>query len=148
MRIVKRTAWWRSKLFKKFAIAVGGVIGVIVAGSAFMKAYLPVIIVVIAIIVVVVLVLFVPVVRHWIERHKTVLDCLSIVGVIGLVLSLSVTVSQFNSVQQEHKKEQETAFHSRMKTRQSELEVNAQICNKEFLDPNAEYIHDGISFQD
>ena len=31
-----------------------------------------------------------------------------------------------------------------MKTLQSELEVNAQICNKEFLDPNAEYIHDGI----
>jgi hypothetical protein len=107
-----------------------------------MKAYSPVIIVVIAIIVIVVLVLRVPEVRHWIEQHKAVLDCLSIVGVIGLVLSLLLTVSQFRSVQQQQKREQEAAFHSRMKTLRSELEVNTQICNKEFLDPNAEYMKD------
>lgn len=101
-----------------------------------MKAYLPVIIVVIAIIVIVVLVLFVRVVREWIEQNKAVLDCLSIVGVIGLVISLLVTVSQFSSVQQEQKKEQEAAFHSRMATLQSELDINSHICNKEFLDPN------------
>lgn len=107
-----------------------------------MIAYSPVIIIVILSLVIVVLAVFVKAFRSWIERHKTVLDCLGIIGIIGLVLSLLVTISQFNLAQQKQKKEQEAAFHSRMKTLRSELDVNTYICNKEFLDPNAEYIKD------
>lgn len=107
-----------------------------------MKAYSPVIIIVILSLVIVGLAVFVRGFRLWIEQHKAMLDCLSIIGVIGLVLSLLVTVSQFSLVQQKQKKEQEAAFHSRMKTLRSELDVNTHICNKEFLDPNAEYIKD------
>lgn len=75
-----------------------------------MKAYLPVVIVVIAIIVIVVLVLCVRVVRDWIEQHKAVLDCLSIVGVIGLVLSLLVTVSHLDQYSKSKRKSKTLPF--------------------------------------
>lgn len=107
-----------------------------------MEAYLPVIIIVILSVVIVGLAIFVRGARLWIEQHKAVLDCLSIVGVIGLVVSLSVTVSQFRSVQEEQENEQAAAFASRMATLQSELDVNSHICNREFLGPHAEYKND------
>lgn len=98
-----------------------------------MEAYLPVIIIVILSVVIVGLAIFVRGFRLWIEQHKAVLDCLSIVGVIGLVLSLLVTVSQFRSVQQEQEKAQAAAVASRMATLQSEFEVNSEICDKDIL---------------
>lgn len=97
-----------------------------------MMSYLPVVIVMFTIGAVLFLVRY-RYVRTWIEKNKTVLDCLSIVGVIGLVVSLSVTVSQFRSVQEEEKKAQAAAVASRMATLQSEFEVNSEICDKDIL---------------
>ena len=79
-----------------------------------------------------------PAYSGWLEANKAFLDSLSIIGFVGLIVSLSLTIWHFNSTQEKQRKEQLAAFASRMMILETELEVNAHVLSKELLEPYTE----------
>jgi len=101
-----------------------------------MKSFMPVIIILALIVVGLILNSFTWF-QDWLKVNEAFLDFVSIIGVVGLVISLAITVSQFRSTQEKEHAQQRQAFVSRMTVLVTELMVNAHVCSNELLEPYA-----------
>ncbi len=92
-----------------------------------MKPYVPVLIIV-GLIVLCLILYLIPSVRACMTRHKAFLDFLSIVSILGLVVSLSLTVYQYNRSQDIAKQQRMSELNARLEALQSEIDVNLHVC--------------------
>ncbi len=101
-----------------------------------MKSFMPVIVILSLIVVGLVLNSFTWF-QDWLKANNAFLDFISIIGVVGLIVSLALTVSQFRSVQEREHRQRRQAFVSRMMVLETEFKVNAHVCSEELLGPYA-----------
>ncbi|MFC1627529.1 hypothetical protein ACFL3H_00275 [Gemmatimonadota bacterium] len=101
-----------------------------------MKSFMPVIVILSLIVVGLVLNSFMWF-QDWLKVNKAFLDFITIIGVVGLLFSLALTVSQFRSTQVKEHEQRRQAFISRMTVLVTELMVNDHVCSNELLEPYA-----------
>ena len=90
--------------------------------------YAPVIIIVLLIILILIL-YCIPSVRALIKNNGELLDFLSIVSIVGLVISLSITIGQYNKAQDRSDQQRKAELHARAEALQSEIDVNLHACD-------------------
>ena len=98
-----------------------------------MKSFFPVVVIIVLFGAVFIAPWF-PTYKAWLETNKALLDSISIIGVVGLIVSLSLTIWHFNSTQENNRKERLEAFSSRLTILETELSVNVHVCTKELLE--------------
>ena len=62
-----------------------------------------------------------------VKENREFLDLLSIISILGLAASLSLTIYQFNTVQERTDELRRSELHARADALQSEIEVNLKI---------------------
>lgn len=76
----------------------------------------------------------------WLVANNAFLDSLSIIGVVGLIVFLSLSISFFEAAQARQRKDRAKALSSRMAVLAAELDMNHDICTRSFSEFYSKYI--------
>ncbi|MBU0481646.1 MAG: hypothetical protein KKG47_11155 [Proteobacteria bacterium] len=104
-----------------------------------MKILLPVVTIA-ALIVAGVCAYYLPGFDRWLVANNALLNSLSVLGVVGLIVFLSLSISFFEASQAGQRKDRANALGSRLAVLAAELNMNHDICTRSFSEFYSKYI--------